>query len=103
MAQPKVFVSHSHADNAFAERLAADLHAAGVVVWMDVADLGAGDFQQRINAALMDCEWVVLVLTDAALASPWVTQEINAAIRLKHQGRLRDLIFVRAGPVQQPA
>ena len=101
MAQPKVFVSHSHEDDVLAERLVADLRAAGADAWLDKTDLGAGNFQQRISQALEACDWFVLVLTKSALASPWVGQEVDAANRLKHQGRIRDLIFVKAGPVAQ--
>ena len=100
MAQPKVFVSHSHVDDAFAERLVKDLRAAGADAWLDKNDLGAGDFQARISAALSTCEWFVLVLTRNALASNWVVQEVNAANSLKHAGQLRDLIFLQAGPLE---
>lgn len=100
MAQPKVFVSHSHVDDAFAERLVKDLRAAGADAWLDKTDLGAGDFQARISAALGGCEWFVLVLTRSALASKWVVQEVNAANSLKHQGRIQDLIFIQAGPIE---
>lgn len=99
MASPRVFVSHSHHDDAFTYKLANDLKSAGAQVWVDVADVGAGDFLDRINSGLASCEWVVLVLTKDALNSPWVKQEINAAIRLKHRGRIQDIIPVQAGPV----
>jgi toxoflavin biosynthesis protein ToxD len=97
MAVPKIFVSHSHKDDTFTERLVADLRQAGADAWMDKTDLGAGNFQQHISDALADCEWFVLVLTREALASPWVRQEVDAANRLKNQGQVRDLIFVQAG------
>jgi curved DNA-binding protein CbpA len=100
MATPKVFVSHSHKDNAFTERLVADLRQAGADAWMDKTDLGAGDFQDRISRALARCEWFLLVLTRDALASAWVQQEVNAANRLKHQGQIKDLIFLQAGPLE---
>jgi tetratricopeptide (TPR) repeat protein len=95
----KIFVSHSHQDDAFTRQLVEDLRSAGATVWVDVADAGAGDFQERINAALDACAWAVLVLTKSSIASPWVRQEINAAIRLKHQGRIQDVIPIKAGPV----
>jgi virginiamycin B lyase len=99
MAGANVFVSHSHQDGAFTHRLVADLQQAGATVWVDVAGVGAGDFQKRINDALSACDWVVIVLTPDALTSTWVEQEVNAAIRLKHQGRIRDVIPIQAGPV----
>lgn len=72
MAQSNLFVSHSHEDDAFADQLVADLREAGVDVWLDRTDLGSGNFQQRINDALMRCDWFVLVLTRSAIASTWV-------------------------------
>jgi hypothetical protein len=98
---PKVFVSHSHSDDTFTNRLVDDLRQAGATVWMDNTDLGAGNFQQRISEALADCDWFVLVLTRAALASQWVRQEVDAANRLKHYGQMRDLIFIQAEPLEQ--
>lgn len=100
MAKPKVFVSHSHLDDAFAERLVKDLRAAGADAWLDKEDVGAGDFQERISEALDKCEWFVLVLTNHALASHWVRQEVHAANSLKHAGQIRSLIFVQAGPIE---
>jgi tetratricopeptide (TPR) repeat protein len=40
-----------------------------------------------------------LVLTQDALSSPWVEQEINAAIRLKHQGRIQGVLPIQVGAV----
>ncbi len=98
-APPRIFVSHSHTDEAFTERLVDDFNQAGARAWMDKRDLGPGNFQERISEALADCEWFVLVLTRDALASPWVRQEVDAANRLKNLKRIRDLIFIQAGPV----
>jgi TIR domain len=92
-SQPKIFVSHSHKDDAFTECLVGDLRQAGANAWMDNTGLGAGNFQQRISEALADCEWFVLVLTRDALVSSWVRQEVDAANRLKNQGKIHDLIF----------
>jgi formylglycine-generating enzyme required for sulfatase activity len=101
MSAPRVFVSHSHKDDTFTQRLVQDLGAAGADVWVDVAGVGADDFQKRINQALQSCEWFVLVLTPAAIASPWVELEVHAAFRLKVQGRIRGIIQVLAAPVSQ--
>ena len=100
MAAPEVFVSHSHKDDAFTDRLVKDFRQAGANAWMDKNDLGAGDFQDRISQALSDCEWFVLVLTKDALESKWVRQEVNVANILHHQGQIQNLIFIQAGPVE---
>lgn len=39
MAEPRIFVSHSHRDDAFTERLVRDLRAAGADVWVDLSDI----------------------------------------------------------------
>lgn len=96
----KIFVSHSHYDEDFASGLVEDLQVAGADAWLDENELGGGNFQERINEALADCEWFLLVLTPDALASSWVRMEVDAAIRLKHQAQIRDLIFIKAADVE---
>ena len=66
---------------------------------MDDNDLSLGNFQQCINEALADCEWFLLVLTRNSLASDWVRMEVDAAIRLKNQKRIKEPIFIMAGDV----
>jgi hypothetical protein len=101
--QVRIFVSHHHSpeEDSFTVRLVSDLEAAGADVWVDVVGVGAADFQERTNQALDSCEWLVLVLTPAALASPWVRTEVDAAIRLMMQGRMRGIIQLLAQPVAQ--
>jgi TIR domain-containing protein len=99
MARPKIFVSHSSLDTAFASKLVTDLKAAGADAWMDTNDLGAGNFQQGISEALANCEWFLLVLTPNALVSDWVRMEVDAAIWLKHQKRIKELIFIKAADI----
>ncbi len=96
MTAPRVFVSHSHHDDTFTTRFVADLRAAGVQVWVDVADMQHGDFMMRINDALMQSEWLVLVLTPDALRSPAVRAEVNAAINLVWQRQMHGVIPVVA-------
>jgi len=52
-AMPKVFISHSSKDKAFAEHLAADLKNAGLEVWLDKWEIEVGDsIVKKINAGL---------------------------------------------------
>lgn len=96
IAKPKIFVSHSTKDNAFATKLVADLKAAGADAWLDLNDMTVGSFPTRISQALDACEWFLLVLTDNALKSRWVRLEVDSAFALMNQGRIRDLIFIKA-------
>lgn len=95
MAAPSIFLSHSTKDLAFVQRLEADLQQTGATVYRISGDQG-GDFQERINEALSACQYVVLVLTPDALASPWVKQEMNAANVLKNQGYIKDILPIQA-------
>jgi hypothetical protein len=61
------------------------------------------DFQRRIDEAPLACQWVVLVLTPDALASTWVQQEIYAANRLRHDGRIEEILPIQARAVDNRA
>jgi len=64
-----VFVSHHHSpkENASTARLVADLEAAGADVWVDYQGIASGSFVQKINEGLSGRQWLVLVMTNAAL------------------------------------
>lgn len=98
MSQPRIFVSHSHKDDEFTQRLVDDLHKAGAEVWVDVAGITHGNFMQRIDEALAHCEWMVLVLTPNAIASPYVKDEVYAALHRVKQGYMCDVIPVLTVP-----
>jgi hypothetical protein len=95
---PRVFVSHSHKDDKFTQRLVSDLKAAGADVWVDVVGIDSGDFLKRINDALASREWLVLVLTPDALRSQWVQTEVHAAMNLVVRGRMRQVVPILAKP-----
>lgn len=98
MTQPRVFVSHSHKDNAFTQRLVTDLRASGAEVWVDDVAIQHGNFPKHISDGLSRSEWLVLVLTPNAIASDWVQEEVFAAIDLVKQKRMRAVIPVLALP-----
>lgn len=93
-SQVRVFVSHHHSpqEDSFTARVADDLRQAGAVVWVDVANIRDGDFMERINAALASSDWLVLVLTPGSLNSPPVRTEVNAALNLVWQRKMRGVI-----------
>lgn len=95
---PRVFVSHSHKDDAFTQQLVSDLHAAGAEVWVDVAGIHHGNFMQRIDEAMQRCDWLVLVLTPHAIASSYVKDEVYAALLRVKQGYMQAVIPILAAP-----
>jgi hypothetical protein len=98
MSQPRIFVSHSHKDEDFTERLVADLHKAGAEVWVDVNGIQSGNFMQAIDKALAACDWMVLVLSPNAIASDYVSQETYTALHRVQQGYMKAVIPVLVAP-----
>jgi len=72
-----VFVSYARSDGeALARALRERLATAGIALWRDREAMEGGrDWWQQITAAIDSVEFLVLVMTDAALASPTVRRE----------------------------
>jgi hypothetical protein len=101
MSEPvRVFVSYASQDRAFADKLVGDLKAAGAEVWWDVSGIDEGDFLDKINDALQQCQWLILVLTPNTVSSKWVKLEVNAAIHLRQQGFMNGVVPVLAAPIE---
>ncbi|HEY6409108.1 MAG TPA: tetratricopeptide repeat protein [Ktedonobacteraceae bacterium] len=79
----RIFVSHSHLDNDFGNKLAQDLRrvlADEDAVFYDVLGLHGGEFWwERIVEELTERDVFLLVLSPDAMYSRWVRQEINIA------------------------
>jgi hypothetical protein len=69
--QVRVFVSHHHSpdEDRSTAQLMRDLQAAGADVWVDDKGITSDDFVQKISEGLAGRQWLVLVMTPAALAS----------------------------------
>jgi hypothetical protein len=76
-----VFISHSHMNKDIAHDVKALLRPLGLngfVAHDDIEPNAA--WQLEILRNLRDCKGLIVVATDAARASPWVNQEIGAAV-----------------------
>jgi hypothetical protein len=77
----EVFLSHSSADHAYAERIAACLGEHGVPTFFAPEDLlGAQQWQSEILSALRRCDWFVVLLSPTAVESMWVERETSWAL-----------------------
>jgi formylglycine-generating enzyme required for sulfatase activity len=93
----RVFVSHhrSPEEDAFSARLVADLEVAGAAVWVNARSSTAGAFIRKINEGLAGRQWLVLVMTPAALRLQWIQREVNVALRqVKGRRMLGVILFV---------
>jgi hypothetical protein len=80
------FISYSSKDQEFTERLHADLQAKGVRVWFAPEDLKIGDrFRDRIDESIRLHDKLLLILSENSVSSPWVSDEVEAAIEREHR------------------
>jgi hypothetical protein len=83
-----VFLSHSHVDKPFVRRLAADLKAAGVDVWLDEAEIKIGDsLIRKIEESISTVEYVAACLSSNSIKSNWVTKELDIAMTREIKGK----------------
>jgi formylglycine-generating enzyme required for sulfatase activity len=103
LAAKQVFISHATAaDGAFAQRLAGDLRRLGMKVWIAPESIRSGEeWVDAIERGLGESSHIVIVLTPAALVSPWVRKETNVAIALERQGGIR-VIPLHVEPCEVP-
>lgn len=99
MAQPKVFVSHSHHDNAFCRPFVAHLRAAlGLdepeAVFFDESSLHVGDaWLERIQHEVMARPIFLLILSPRSVVADYVRTETNLALRETIQ-RKHERLFI---------
>ena len=75
------FLSYSRRDQKVALRLADDLIAAGVSVWVDQYDIQPSQHWDRaVEAAVRGCNGFIAVLSPASVASANVADEVSVAI-----------------------
>ncbi len=70
-----VFISYNRQDSAFARELHNRFTAAGIPVWMDQLLHAGDDWRTEIDTAIREAFAMVVIVTDAARRSPYVTYE----------------------------
>ncbi|MFH0843718.1 MAG: toll/interleukin-1 receptor domain-containing protein [Bacteroidota bacterium] len=81
MKQNNVFISHSSKDKEFVDRLVNDLAKVGVPVWYDKFDIRLGEsIPGKINEGISNSKYFLIVLSNNAINSRWVNEELNAAL-----------------------
>lgn len=75
----KVFLSHSSKDKLFVEKLARDILALDVDVWLDQWEMKIGDsLFDKIEEGIESSDYVIIVLSNDSVNSFWVKKELNA-------------------------
>ena len=87
------FISYSTRDQDFAQQLHADLQDKGVRCWFAPHDIKGGKkIHEQIDVAIRVYDRLLLILSDASMASEWVKTEIAHA-RQKETNLNRQVLF----------
>ena len=90
------FIGYSSKDQAFAERLHADLQSKGVRCWFAQEDMDIGDkIRPRIEESIGLYDKLLLVLSKYSIASNWVAYEVERALNKEPQGKPNILFPMR--------
>jgi hypothetical protein len=91
-----VFISHASADKPFVFRLAFELLAEGVPVWLDTWELGPGDpLIASLDSALDGSARVLVVMSSHAAATKWVKYEVQKTLEAEERLGQRLLVPLR--------
>ena len=96
-SKKRIFISYSHEDREFVERLAKALHNAGEEVWWDRWEILGGDslIQKIFEEGLAQAAAFVVVLSSESVKSKWVRQELDVATVRKIEGVTKIIPVVR--------
>ena len=87
------FISYSSKDQVFADRLHADLQNKGVRCWFAPHDLSTGaKTWDAIDDAIRLRDKLLVILSEASIASDWVEDEVNKAYA-EERGRMELVLF----------
>ena len=82
-----VFISYSHKDKEFVRRLVSDLILFGADVLIDEQELKIGDsLIEKLRTAIDRTEYVIAVISNHSVDSPWVRKELDIAMNQEIEG-----------------
>jgi hypothetical protein len=90
------FISYSHRDQAFAEKLYSRMRQEHLRVWYAPEDMKSGQkIHEQIDKAIGSFDKLLLVLSKDSMQSEWVTTEIRKALKVQRMAGERKLFPVR--------
>jgi hypothetical protein len=96
------FISYSTKDQAFADRLYADLQAKGVRCWFAPYDIKGGrKIHEQIDEAIRVHDKLLLILSAHSMASDWVGTEIANAREREAREKKQMLFPITIAPFEE--
>ncbi|MFH1931026.1 MAG: toll/interleukin-1 receptor domain-containing protein [Pseudomonadota bacterium] len=86
-----IFLSYSHEDSEFVDKLYERLKNEGATVWLDRHDMVAGMIKRQVIKQIRILDVVIIVLSKSSVESDWVENELEIA-RKKEKEEKREVI-----------
>jgi hypothetical protein len=87
-------LSYATEDQDFAEKLHTDLASKGVSCWFAPHDFKTGDkLRDKVYEAIQRQDKLLILLSEHAIESTWVEEEVDAALDREHQQKGTYLLF----------
>lgn len=80
-----LFISYSHANGQFVDKIGHRLAEKGIRYWRDVHEVKAGRIEKQIGGVIRQHPTVLLVLSKDLLSSDWVEHEVRLARELEKE------------------
>src|ERR1044071_4192828 len=80
-----LFISYSHADSSFVNKMETYLNEKGVRFWRDIHHSMAGRLEKQIDHAIRLNPTVLLILSSQSVKSDWVEHEARLARKLEQE------------------
>jgi len=92
----RIFICHSSFDKVFAELVASGLKDQSLIPWLDKEQVFAGDdVLEKIGEGLRAMDFLIFIVSQDALRSPWIERELKFAVRQEiEQRRVLILPFI---------
>ncbi len=100
--QVSLFISHSHKDRAYVEKLIGKLEALGVKTWYSVTDIPKGTLWAKgIRRAISSCNWMVVIVSENSSNARWVGKEVDLAANAGHlEDRIIPIVIDDTDPLR---
>lgn len=99
----QIFISYSHHDKEFVNRLTIDLGSAGIGVWVDEKEIKVGEsISQKVEKGISSCDFFCLVISRHSVNSSWVEREYRIALNKQLSGTTPIILPLRIQDVELP-
>ena len=83
-----IFISYSHKDSDFVDKLGTALVLNQIRVYIDRWEMNVGDsITERVSSAITEASFLIVVLSKHSVESPWCKREINTGLMLELEKR----------------